>query len=447
MSQPTGWQHPASKDGPSLNRRLATSSAVLSAAILGVSASNYALNLVLARALTPSAFGDAALIVTIMLILSAIGVTLQLCTARQIVVAPNDRAAIRHQFVAWALKAGRWIGAGLILTAPVLGFIFKTDSILPFIILGIGVPSYLRQSVDRGILQGEYRFGGLAATFIVEGVVRLVVGVSLIAVGVGSLAAALALSASFIATARLASSQVGPISDLDTDRDDAQTNESASGTPLPAAPIALAATILLIGQVLINNGDVLLAKFAFDPDQAGLYAGIALIGRAIFFASWAIANAAFPLLADPSLSRRSRLRISSAATGAVAGFGLLSAALLIPLGPLVCRVALGSTYDGSVSLLAPYALATALFAIANMAATLDVAQGKSLSAMLVLCAAIWQTAILGLFGSTPQSMIWLQIMVMGFLTILLGSFHVLRGLAPEPATQLHREARAETNQP
>lgn len=440
MSATICRQRRDSRNGPSLNRKLATSSAVLSAAVLAVSASNYGLNVMMARALTPAQFGDAALIITLMLVLTAVAVTLQLCTARRVVIEPHRAWAIREDARRLARRWGVGVGVALALLAPVLQLGFSTEAALPFIVLGIGVPWYLCQSVDRGILQGRCRFAALALTFIIEAVVRLAIGVWLLALGVGSMAASVSLCASFGVTAIVAARLARSAQRATPSPSGAAARVGGPGSQTNGtnSAVVAAATILLVGQVLINNGDVLVAKVVFNPQQAGLYASVALIGRAVFFASWAIANAAFPIIADPELSSRQRRRLSNSALCLVATFGIGTAAALVPLGPWVARMMFGPDYVGSARLLAPYALATALFAIVNLVATLDVALGRVFTPIVVLSAAIWQTVILVGVASSPESMVWLQIMVMGILTTLVGGLHVLGGLADSQ----NREAAA-----
>ncbi|MFT5267239.1 MAG: O-antigen/teichoic acid export membrane protein [Acidimicrobiales bacterium] len=55
-------------------------------------------------------------------------------------------------------------------------------------------------------------------------------------------------------------------------------------------------SILLVAQMIIN-GDVVLAKALFDAEAAGIYAVVALVGRGVFFLSWSIVMAAFPMAA------------------------------------------------------------------------------------------------------------------------------------------------------
>ncbi len=71
-------------------------SVLLTGAMLAASGVNYALNLFLARTMTPSEFGDANLIVTVMLGLTAVAVTLQLVTAQRVSTArvQNNRHSV-----------------------------------------------------------------------------------------------------------------------------------------------------------------------------------------------------------------------------------------------------------------------------------------------------------------------------------------------------------------
>ena len=61
---------------PSAARRHLDGAAILTVTMLGVSAANYALNLVLARFLSPAEFGDANLAVNVVLIAAAAAATL-----------------------------------------------------------------------------------------------------------------------------------------------------------------------------------------------------------------------------------------------------------------------------------------------------------------------------------------------------------------------------------
>ena len=66
------------------------------------------------------------------------------------------------------------------------------------------------------------------------------------------------------------------------------------------------AIIFFIGQVIINNIDILMVKHYFAPRDAGLYAAIALVGRLLYFATWSVTSAMFPVSAGEVVEQESR---------------------------------------------------------------------------------------------------------------------------------------------
>ena len=65
------------------------------------------------------------------------------------------------------------------------------------------------------------------------------------------------------------------------------------------AVIAFAGPVVLVylGQILISNSDIIMVKRFFEPEIAGQYAAVALIGRIVFFATWSVVTALFPIVA------------------------------------------------------------------------------------------------------------------------------------------------------
>jgi O-antigen/teichoic acid export membrane protein len=51
-----------------------------------------------------------------------------------------------------------------------------------------------------------------------------------------------------------------------------------------------------VGLISFISTDIILVKHFFDPTQAGLYAGLSLIGRIIFFVSAPIGTVMFPII-------------------------------------------------------------------------------------------------------------------------------------------------------
>lgn len=409
-----------------LPRSFASATGLLSAAMLTASAANYALNLGLARLLDPAQFGDATLMVTLLLGLTAAGVALQLIAARAVSDASYDETeGIRARLASSAGRGGVLLALATAAAAPILRDVLHTESALPFVALAAGLPIYLLQSVDRGVLQGRLEFRRLAGSFAVEAVVRLVGGIAFVAIGLGVTGATAALSLSFIGswlTVRPARS--------------ASANRAARPVAVPLGNASRATVLLLVGQIIINNGDVIWAKQLLDPETAGSYAAVALVGRAVFFCSWAVANAAFPLASADDDGAPSVLAMG---IGAVTALSVVSVVAIAVIGDRLGPLMFGSSIDDIPDLFVPYAIATAMFAVANLVATVDVACGRMDTALVVVGGGILQTVLLVRFGTSPASLVDMQLVAMTVLLIVTTVVHRRRReisfptrLAPQP---------------
>ena len=178
---------------------------MLALATMAAAAGNYVLNILLGRWLGAADFSDVNLMVTLMLLVTAIAISVQLIASRfagqHHVAGTNDQA---DQLARWleqrSIAVGVALAALLVLGAPIWSEFFRTESAWPFVILGLGMPFYLAQGVGRGVLQGRLKFGSLAMTYVVEMVARLGVSVLAVVLGFGVSGATFGLSVSFVAT-------------------------------------------------------------------------------------------------------------------------------------------------------------------------------------------------------------------------------------------------------
>ncbi|MFK8026145.1 MAG: hypothetical protein AB8G26_19480, partial [Ilumatobacter sp.] len=167
--------------------------------------------------------------------------------------------------------------------------------------------------------------------------------------------------------------------------------------------------------------DVVLAKMLFDADAAGVYAVVALVGRAVFFLSWSVATAAFPHAAREGADdtvRRDAMRM-------VALMCAVLTAGVAAVAPFASSIVFGAGYESAGPLFLPYAAATSLFALANLSATLDAARGRMVGAVLVVLGAIGQTGLLLLGATSPTRMVWLQVVAMAGLLCAVSLGHRL----------------------
>ncbi len=384
---------------PESKRSLLSSSALLAGAMVLAGAGNYLLNLALARMLDRGEFGDASLMVSWMLALMLVAAGFQLVAVRLAAAStdPTEVDWIRSQLLRRALAVGATLGLAMAAGSSTLQAWFHTGSAMPFVVLGIGIPMYLGLAVDRGLRQARSGFGRLAASYVVEASTRIAVGLGLVVLGWGVTGATWGLTVSFAASWLIVWRPI---------RSSGSHHRRSS---VPFWRLVGPVGVLLAGQVIISNGDVLIAKLFYTPDDAGAYISVAIVGRASFVLSTAIVQVVFPAAARQRDDETGFLRLG---IGLVGALGVTSAGILFLAGPRVAETLFGPEYVGSASLLGPYALAAALFAVANLIATVDMARQRLTSTWVVLAGAIAQTAILGSVASSPASMVWLQVAVM-----------------------------------
>jgi O-antigen/teichoic acid export membrane protein len=388
-----------------------------------VNAGNYAFNLILGRWLGPADFADASLIVTLFLVITFVAVALQMASAKftaayQAGEQPAQVVALRRWMGRFAWLAGLVLLALFAGGAPLWQGFFQTGSAWPFAIFALGVPFYFALGVDRGVLQGQTRFGVLSLTYQVEMWARLVIALLLVALGWSVFGAVTALTLSLVATwitgfvilsARRwrATSRREPAIDLPHDERQAVARF--------AGPVVAA----LAGQILINNSDVLIVKHFFAAEAAGRYAALALIGRIVFFATWSVVTVLFPIVARRHQRGEPHRGLLYGGLGLVAAISgaIVGATLVAP--ELIVRVLFGAEYVPVAGLLAPYAIATALYALANVVISYRLSLDHGGGSLLALAAGLVQVAGLWLMHGSLRDVVLVQVFVMAGLFIAL----------------------------
>lgn len=380
-----------------------------------VNGGNYLFNLLLGRWLGPAAFADLSLIVTLFLVTSFLTAGLQTPVAKFVAryTAEQDQqgvADVRRWSIRLALQVGGLLLLLFALGAPLWTQIFATTSALPFVIFGLLVPFYLVQGVERGRLQGAMCFGWLAFSYQAEMWTRLLVSVLLVALGWGVNGAVLGIGISFIATWFVA-------------------RYRGHGLPL-ARPLGLSQQRALLafigpvlagqlGQILVNNSDILIVRRFFPAEAAGHYAALALTGRIVFFATWSIVTASFPIVAQRHHRGEGHRHLLWGALGVVTLGSLLITGLLLLWPESIVQLLFGPAYLAMAPLLWLYALATMAYALANVVINYRLSLGSTGGTYLSIGAGLVQIGLLWRYHATLEQVVWVQLWLMAALFLLL----------------------------
>ncbi|MEJ1223731.1 oligosaccharide flippase family protein [Sediminicola sp. 1XM1-17] len=378
--------------------------------VLLVNGGNYIYNLILGRLLGPEAFADAALLVTLLLILSFLGLTFQLATTKfAVIFSDQEWTNFRNLMYRYALLFGFFIGIALLIFSEELQLFFNTSTPNMFIAFGIGIPIYFFMSVGRGTFQGHQDFHKLSLTYQTEMWSRLLLtlGLLLFVPLEPALIVALGITISFLFG--LIPSNFKGIS------------LKSSITLHPENAKRVSQFIVLTAcyeftQIIINNSDILLVKHYFNEMDAGLYASLALIGRVVYFVAWMFVMLLLPTVVQKEKDGQPTSPILFKYVGYISllSLGIVSVCYLFP--ELIISLMFGEAYISMAGLLWQYAFATSLFAISNIFAyyflSLDHYTPVLLSGLLGL-----SQIFLVIFYHTSLEMV-VQVQIIAMVTLL-----------------------------
>ena len=422
---------------PKVRSRLLSGSALLLASATLVNAGNYLFNLLLGRWLGPAAFADLSLIVTLFLVTSFITAGLQTPAARfsALFAADGDIQGIsnvRRWSTRRAAGLGAILGALLCLGAPLWSAFFATNSIWPFVIFGLFVPFYLVQGVDRGLLQGRTRFGWLAVTYQTEMWSRLAISIVLVTIGWAVNGAVLGIGLSFVAAWLIASRVARDLP-----------------KPQPLAPVLSRELMIFtgpvlvaqLGQILINNSDILIVRRFFPAADAGTYAALALIGRMVFFATWSVVTAMFPIAAQRFKRGEAHRPLLYISLGIVLAGSLVITFITYFFPVPIVTLLFGPAYLSIAPLLWLYALATMFYALANVVINYRLSIGNTGGTYMAIIAGVAQVTALWIWHASLAQVVLIQVGLMGALFVALLTWDWVRhrrdgqpSSAPAPIT-------------
>lgn len=394
---------------PSISKKI-TQEQFFMLTMLIVNAGNYIYNLMLGRILGPAAFADAAILITLLLVLSFLGMTFQVVTSKFAVLFEEQKLTVFVKIITrTALFFGVLIGTLIVIFNKNLQLLLHTETSEMFLIFGFGIPLYFLISINRGLYQGKNGLQKMAITYQTEMVSRLVITILTVLLLPSiptSISVAIGILLSFVFG--LLPFQKNILTNTKT------IQKEIINTKSIFAFFALTAFYELT-QIIINNSDILLVKHYFSNDEAGLYASLALIGRVVYFVAWMFVMLLLPKVIQLKKEGKNTqpilmqyvLYIAILSTVIVAG------TYLFP--ELIVHLLFGDNYIAIAPLLWKYAMATSVFAIANIFAYYFLSIDKYFPVVVSALLGFTQIVLIVLFHNSLNQVVEMQIIAMFFL--------------------------------
>ena len=369
------------------------SSALLALGLAVGQVLGYALNVIGARVLGPSSFGELGALLGVLLIGNVVALAVQAVVARH--VARGGDAA-DHGRIALAAGAAETLLA--LILVPV-GVVLLHLGVLPLAALAIAVLPLTLTGLALGTTQGHDRFAALSSQYAVIAVLR-----SGLALGV--LVATRDVTATVLAV--LVGSVLGwlaaaPLAKVRWPRPGRVPREIAWETGR--------ATFALLAMFVLTSADVLLARAILSADDAGQYAAGAILAKIAFWLPQAVVIAAFPRLARSESGALRRATLLLAVLGAVEVAG---AALL---GPWFVPKALGPDYTVAAAHAWVFVLAGVALSVASLVLYDRLADDDPRAALLVWAAVVVLVSLVLTVGrASPTAVAWCVVAAASLLT-------------------------------
>jgi O-antigen/teichoic acid export membrane protein len=408
------------------DKQLKRDGTILFISNLVVNAGNYGINLLLGRWLGPSEFSEVSLLVTLLLMLSFWALAFQLTAAKYIAefTAENNQLQL-SAFLTWLQKLAIFIGVGLAVLLVGLSYFwkdfFQMQSSLIFVIFGIGMPIYLLMSVNRGVLQGQTNYKKLAITYQAEMWSRLIISILLVKMGFGVIGVAWGLTISIFATWLVSGSSIEKIKNISFDNQ-------------KIIKFFLVVLVYECSQILINNSDTVLVKHYFSPQDAGLYAAMALIGRIVYFGTWTVVTLLFPIVVKLEKEGKDHTKYFFGGLIVVGFIALVIIVACYLMPEFMVTVLFGAKYLSISPLLWFYALATALFALVNVFVYYNMSLDRLMPVWITIAGGVLQILLIVSYHQSFRQVIEIQVYLMSallFIMIIYQFFQSKRKMATE----------------
>lgn len=382
-----------------------------------VNGGNYLYNLLVGRLLGPEKFADAAILISMLMLLSFASMTFQLTMAKfKAMLDEKEFKSFQNAFVSISAICGIISGLGLIVFSAELQHFLNTSSKAMFQIFGLGVPLYFLMSVKRGYHQGDQDFKGMSWSYQAEMISKLLITL-------GLLYMVSANSANLISIGLFASFLFAffPLKTLSGFR--FKDFGIRFSLKKKVVVFLLLTASYEFSQIIINNGDIFLVKHFFASEAAGLYASLALVGRVVYFVTWMMVMMLLPEVINLVKNNEPTdgvLRRYLGYIGLLVG-AIVFATALFP--QFIIHMLFGEAYGSIAPLLWKYALATGLFALSNLFVYYYLSLSRYIPVLISVVFGMLQLYGIYSFNSSLEQVVDVQIAMMAGLLVLQLAHH------------------------
>ena len=280
-----------------LNKPVVRGSIILLITFGIFNALNYIFNFTMLHLLTVAEYGIVATLFSIIYIFGIFTESIQTVIAKYTSSEKNlgKLKNIIKKSINKAILASTLFFLGYLVLSIILSPLLKINYSL-FLITGLMIFTSFILPVTRGVMQGRKNFVGLGSSMIIESVVKLSFACILVIWG-WSVYGAMTASVLGVFLALIFSFFDKGIMSIFKSREKIAKTPGIRGYSLPVF-------ILTFTVLAFYSLDIFIAKIVFDAETAGYYALAAILAKTIFFGTYPIGKAMFPLSVEESGNKK-----------------------------------------------------------------------------------------------------------------------------------------------
>jgi len=380
---------------------------------------NYIFHFSMARMLGPSDYGVLAVLMSVIYIFTIPSESIQ-----TIVTKYTSKFNIKKEY--GKIK-------DLLYRSMKKGFLFSLLIFIIFILISFFLSSFLKIKfylffltglfifyvffipIMRGILQGRKKFTELGLNMIMESSIKVLLAITLVLTGLKVYGAMAAVLISGLITFIFVFFFLKEILSSKRKRGDFK------GIYSYGLPVFVA----IISVVLIYSLDIILAKRFFSGEIVGEYAAASMIGKMIFFGTYAIGKAMFPLTSETHEVGKETKKILGKSLKIVSVLSGIALVFYLFFPKLIIRILFGSAYVNGAGILFILGLAFTFLAFSNIIILYELSIGKRHFPFILLFFVILQVILLSIFNSNLVEFSFV-ILIVNFLMFVYNLFILLK---------------------
>jgi O-antigen/teichoic acid export membrane protein len=374
----------------------------------------YIYHLLVGRVLGPAKYGELGALLSMFYILNVPSGVIQTGLTKYFAVlkarnSPGQAKTLYLQSIKTLTVFGL-IGFGVIfLLNRYLAIFLNINDPLVLILLYLVFYIFLITVPNASLFSGFQRFTEMTVIMNVSSVFRIVFGIIAAYFGVLWTVAANAMT-------NLSALLMGfwPIRDIISTK-----SVSLTVSKKRIIKYAIPMTVAMMGVTSFYSMDVVLVKHFFSSHDAGIYTALSVLGKIIFFASFAITSVMFPTIAERKEKGQdySKLFWNGAMIVAVISVIVTTGYFMFP--ELTVRLLFGKSYDDATQYIGKFGLFLSLVTLATYFVQCFLAAGKTFIAIFVSVAAFAQIIMIYQFHNSLTDVINVNISVTLILCIVL----------------------------